>query len=66
VAVVTPPPQLYVAPAVVDDAVIVTLVVVQVSVVGGAILTLGGVIFCDTATDAEAVHPLAGSPTVNV
>jgi hypothetical protein len=46
--------------------VIVTLVTLQVRVAGGAILTLGGVIFCDTATDAEAVHPLAGSVTVNV
>jgi hypothetical protein len=57
---------LYVAPAVVDEAVIVTLVTAQVSVAGGAILTFGGVMFCVTATDAEAVHPLAGSVTVTV
>jgi hypothetical protein len=55
-----------VAPAVVDEAVIVTLVVVQVNVAGGAILTLGGLIFCDTATDAEAVQPFDAPVTVTV
>jgi hypothetical protein len=66
VAVVTPPPQLYVAPAVVDEAVIVTLVTLQVRVAGGAMLTFGGVIVWETVTEADAVHPLAGSVTVTV
>ena len=43
VAVVTPPPQLKVAPPVVDDAVNVTLAFVQVNDAGAAILALGGV-----------------------
>ena len=41
VAVVTPPPQLKVAPVVVDEAVKGTDNVVQVSCAGVAILTLG-------------------------
>ena len=45
VAVVTPPPQLNVAPPVVDDAVKVSLVLLQVKTDGAAILALGIVIF---------------------
>ena len=45
VVVVTPPPQLNVAPVVVDDAVKVTFKVVQVKIAEGAIATLGGVVF---------------------
>ena len=62
--VVTPPPQLNVAPTVDEDAVIVTLRTVQVSEAGGAMLTFGVVIFCVTMIEADAVHPLAGSVTV--
>jgi len=63
VAVVTVP-QLKVAPVVVDDAVIVTLVTAQVSVAGGAMLTLGGMIAWLTVVEAELVQPLEGSVTV--
>ena len=45
VVVVFPPPQLNVAPAVVDDAVNWTVKAVQVKVAGGAIVALGAVIF---------------------
>ena len=45
VAVVTPPPQLNVAPPVVDDAVIVSVVVAQVKTPGAATLALGTVVF---------------------
>ena len=45
VAVVTPPPQLNVAPLVVDEALNVSLVVVHVSGAGEAMLALGGKIF---------------------
>ena len=51
---------------VVDDAVKVSVVVVQVRTVGGAMLALGGVIFCVTVAEAVAVQPLAGSVTVTV
>jgi hypothetical protein len=44
----------------------VTLVTLQVSVAGGAILKSGEVTFWVTATDAEALQPLAGSVTVTV
>jgi hypothetical protein len=63
VAVVTVP-QLYDPPAVVEEAVIVTLVTEQVSVAGCTMLTLGTVIFCDTLAEAEAVQLLDGSVTV--
>jgi hypothetical protein len=62
-AVVTVP-QLKVAPVVVDDAVIVMLVTAQVSVAGGAMLTLGGVIAWLTVVEAELVQPFEGSVTV--
>ena len=63
----TPPPlHANVTPPVVDEAVSVTLVIAQVSVAGGAILTLGGVVFDITAAKAEAVHPFDGSVTVTV
>ena len=45
VAVVTPAPQLKVAPPVVDEAVNVSLVTEQVKIEGGAILALGTVMF---------------------
>jgi hypothetical protein len=45
VVVVLPPPQLNVAPVVVDDAVSVTLVTKQVNVAGTAMLAFGGVMF---------------------
>jgi len=57
-------PQLKVAPVVVDDAVMVTLVTAQVSVAGGAMLTLGGVIAWLIVVEAEDVQPLEGSVTV--
>ena len=63
---VTPPPQLNVAPAVVDEAVMFSLSVVQVRVTGVAMLALGAVIFCETGTDAVLVQPFAGSVTVTV
>ena len=66
VAVVTPPPQLNVAPPVVDDAVNVSVVVVQVKTVGAATLAFGAVVFCVTVADAVLVQPLDGSVTVIV
>ena len=45
VAVVTPAPQLNVAPVVVEDAVNAWLVVEQVKTIGAAILALGLVMF---------------------
>jgi len=58
---VPPPLHVNVAPAVVEDAVSVVLVMVQFNTAGGAILTLGVVVFCVTVVDAEAVQPFAGS-----
>ena len=55
-----------VAPVVIDDAVNVSLVLIQVRVVGAAILTLGGVIVCVTVTKAVFVQPFEGSVTVAV
>jgi hypothetical protein len=46
---------------VVEDAVNVALVTVQFSTAGGAILTLGVVVFCVTVVEADAVQPFAGS-----
>ena len=66
VAVVTPAPQLNIAPGVVDEAVNVSLVFVHVSVVGVAIPALGAAIFWLIVTDADAVQPLAGLVTVTV
>ena len=66
VEVVTPPPQLNVAPVVVDEAVNTSFMVVQVRITGGAILTLGGVMFWVTVVEAELVHPFEGSVTVTV
>ena len=65
-AVVMPPPQLNVAPVVVDDAVKVSLVVVQVRTTGVAMLALGKLMFCVTVVEAVLVHPLVGSVTVTV
>ena len=61
-----PPPQSNVAPTVVDDAVSVILVKVQVSTAGGAILAFGATMFCITVADAVMVQPLAGLVTVTV
>lgn len=44
-AVVIPPPQLNVTPPVVDDAVKVSLVFVQLKTAGAEMLTLGTAIF---------------------
>ena len=65
-AVVIPPPQLKVAPVVVDEAESVSLVIVQVKTTGGAMAALGGVTVCVTVTDEEVVHPFDGSVTVTV
>ena len=64
VAVVIPPPQLKVAPAVVDVAVKVSLVLVQVKTVGGLMPAFGAVMFCVTVTAAELVQLFEGSVTV--
>ena len=66
VAVVTPPPQLKVAPPVVDDALNISLRVVQFNTVGAATLALGAVRFWLTVVDAVLVQPLPGSVTVTV
>ena len=42
---ITPPPQLNVAPVVVDDAVNASVRLEQVNTAGAAMLTLGAVIF---------------------
>ena len=65
-AVVTPPPQLKVAPPVVDEAARTSLVVVQVKTAGAAILALGEVMFCMTVVEAVFVQPLTGFVTVTV
>ena len=59
-----PPPQSYVTPGVVDEAVSVTLVIVQVSCAGGAIVTFGTVMFWVTVVVVVAVQLLAGSVTI--
>ena len=64
VAVVTPPPQLNVAPLVVDAAVNVVDVTAQVNVAGVPILAFGGLTVCVTVTAAVVVQPLDGSVTV--
>ena len=66
VAVVIPPPQLNVAPPVVEDAVNVSLVVEHVKAVGAAILALGRLPFWVTAADEVLVQPFVGSVTVTV
>lgn len=58
---VPPPLHANVAPAVVDEAESVMLVTVQFKTAGGAILTLGVVVFCVTVVEEEAVQPFAGS-----
>ena len=65
-AVVTPPPQLKVAPPVVEEAVKVSLVVLQVKTAGALTLALGTVVFCVTVADAVLVQPLTGLVTVTV
>ena len=66
VVVIFPPPQSNVAPAVVDDAVNVTLVTAHVNTAGEAILAFGVVMFCVTVADAVLVQPFDGSVTVTV
>ena len=66
VAVVIPPPQLKVAPPVLDDAVKVSLVFVQVRIAGAAMLTFGAVIFCAMVTEEATEQPLAGLVTVTL
>jgi hypothetical protein len=63
---VLPPPQLNVAPVVVDDAVRVTLLTVQFKLPEAVTPALGTVLFCVTVCVAVAVHPFAGSVTVTV
>ena len=64
VAVVIPPPQLNVAPGVVDDAAMLWLVNAQVNTAGVAILTLGDTMFWVTLAEAVFVQPFVGSVTV--
>ena len=52
------------APVVVEDAVNVVLVLVQVSIAGVAMLALGVTVFCVTVAFEVDVHPLAGSVAV--
>ena len=54
------------APPVVDEAVKVSLVVVQVSATGAAIFTFGAMLFCVTIAEAVLVQPFAGLVTVTV
>ena len=63
---VLPPPQLNVAPPVVDDAVSVSLTVVQVKTTGAAMLAFGAVLFCVTIAEAVFVQPFTGFVTVTV
>ena len=63
---VIPPPQLNVAPVVVDDATSPWLVNAQVNTIGIAILTLGNTMFCVTIADAVLTQPVDGSVTVTV
>ena len=63
-AVVIPPPQLKVAPPVVEDAVNVSEVVLQVKTTGADMPAFGTAIFCVTVVVAIVVHPFAGSVTV--
>ena len=65
-AVMMPPPQLKVAPPVVDDAVNVSETMLHVKTDGDDTLALGEVVFWVTVTDAELVQPLAGLVTVTV
>ena len=65
-AVIIPPPQLKVAPPVVDDAVNVSLGAAQVKATGAAMLALGAIMLCVTFADAELVQPFVGSVTVTV
>ena len=64
VAVVFPAPQSKAAPTVIEEALSTTLVTVQVSTAGAAILAFGAVIFCVTVAEEAIVQPLAGFVTV--
>ena len=66
VVVVLPPPQLKVAPPVVEDAVKFSFNVVQVKTTGAAMLAFGAVMFWGTVAEAVAVQPLAGLVIVTV
>ena len=56
---VPPPLHANVAPAVVDEAVNVTELLMQFNCAGAAIFRFGAVIFCVTVLDADAVQPLS-------
>ena len=66
VAVVTPAPQLNVAPVVVEEAVKVMLVVEQDKVAGVAMLEFGSAMFCVIVIVAVVEQPFVGSVTVTV
>ena len=61
-----PPPQANVAPAVVEDAVSVSKMLLQVKIDGGAIVALGATMFWVTLMVAELVQPFDGSVAVTV
>ena len=65
-AVVTPPPQLNVAPLAVDEAVKTSLVTAHVNTVGEVMLADGVLMFCVTVVEAVPVHPLAGLVAVTL
>lgn len=65
-AVIPVPVQLYVAPVVVEFAVMVPLVVVQFNDNDEPAVAFGTVVLLDTLTVVVAVHPFAGSVTVTV
>lgn len=64
--VIPDPAQLYVAPLVVELAVITPEVVIQSNVNELPAVTFGGVVLLVTVTVVVAVHPFAGSVTVTV
>ena len=61
-----PPPQANVAPAVVEDAVSVSKMLLQVKIDGGAIVELGATMFWVTLMVAELVQPFDGSVAMTV
>ena len=65
-AVIPGPVHEQVAPPVDEDPARLTDVIAQVRFCGGPALAFGGVLFKETATIPEAVHPLAGFVVVMV
>ena len=65
-AVVTPPPQLNVAPLAEDEAIKVSMVLTHVNMVGEVMLAEGVLMFCVTVVEAVPVHPLAGLVAVTL